>query len=390
MRKLRVLLVACSTMAVAVPAVAQNIITLAGGGPNNMPAVSANLNGPVGAGVDASGNLYIAIRYFKVFRVDRSGNLTLYAGDGYSSVDGIPATSAYLCMVGMAVDGAGNLFIADGCTLRVRRVDAATGIISTVAGSGTNGFSGDGEPASSAALSDPGALAIDSAGNLFIADGGRIRRVDAASQVITTVAGNGTPGYSGDGGPATSAEVAVSGMSVDSSWNLFIADGGSQRIRRVDAATGVITTVAGNGYHNPNNSYYGGFGGDGGPATSAELNVPSSVAVDSAGNLLIADTFNGRVRRVDSATQAITTVAGGGTAGDGGPATSAGLNQPVGVTVDATGNLFIVDSGDEKIREVDAATQVIATAAGNGSCCFSGDGGPATSADLHFPHAFAG
>src|SRR5207302_3359748 len=229
MRKLRVLLVACSTMAVAVPAVAQNIITLAGGGPNNMPAVSANLNGPVGAGVDASGNLYIAIRYFKVFRVDRSGNLTLYAGDGYSSVDGIPATSAYLCMVGMAVDGAGNLFIADGCTLRVRRVDAATGIISTVAGSGTNGFSGDGEPASSAALSDPGALAIDSAGNLFIADGGRIRRVDAASQVITTVAGNGTPGYSGDGGPATSAEVAVSGMSVDSSWNLFIADGGSQR-----------------------------------------------------------------------------------------------------------------------------------------------------------------
>src|SRR5207302_845806 len=195
MRKLRVLLVACSTMAVAVPAVAQNIITLAGGGSNNMPAVSANLNGPVGAGVDASGNLYIAIRYFKVFRVDRSGNLTLYAGDGYSSVDGIPATSAYLCMVGMAVDGAGNLFIADGCTLRVRRVDAATG---------------------------------------------------------------------------------------------------------------VITTVAGNGYHNPNNSYYGGFGGDGGPATSAELNVPSSVAVDSAGNLLIADTFNGRVRRVDSATQAIT------------------------------------------------------------------------------------
>src|SRR5207302_1363402 len=226
--------------------------------------------------------------------------------------------------------------------------------------------------------SDPGALAIDSAGNLFIADGGRIRRVDAASQVITTVAGNGTPGYSGDGGPATSAEVAVSGMSVDSSWNLFIADGGSQRIRRVDAATGVITTVAGNGYHNPNNSYYGGFGGDGGPATSAELNVPSSVAVDSAGNLLIADTFNGRVRRVDSATQAITTVAGGGTAG---PATSADLHFAHGIALDSAGNLFI--SGEDRVRRVDAATQVINTVAGGNHPQSLGDGGPATSAYLN-------
>ena len=287
----------------------------------------------------------------------------------------------------MAVDASGNLFIADTNNHSIRRVDAATEVITTVAGTGTQGFSGDGGPATSASLSFPVDVAVDASGNLFIAETGnhRIRRVDAATEVITTVAGTSTPGFSGDGGPATSSSLAnPRGVAVDAFSNLFIADRGNGRIRRVDGVTGVITTVAGTSTP--------GFSGDGGPATSAKLS-PSGVAVDAVGSLYIVS-GNHRIRRVDGATEVITTVAGtggffGGFSGDGGPATSASLSSPAGVVVDAMGSLYIADSGNHRIRRVDADTEVITTVAGSGTPGFTGDGGPATSASLRGPGAIA-
>ncbi|PYU25223.1 MAG: hypothetical protein DMG30_06055 [Acidobacteria bacterium] len=348
------------------------------------------MNDAIDIAVDSGGNLFIADRdNERVRRVDAAtGVITTVAGNGmygYSG-EGGPATSAGLAgPSGVAIDSAGNLFIADTYSYRVRRVDGATQVITTVVGNGMDCFSGDGGPATDAALCEPWGVTLDSAGNLFIADtGNRIRRVDGVTGVITTVAGNGIDGYAGDGGPATAAALFVpSGVAVDSAGSLFIADTGNQRIRRVDSVTGVISTVAGNGYLNP---YYscGGYSGDGVPATSAELNCPSGIAVDSAGNLFIADSGNQRIRRVDSVTGVISTVAGNGIpgeAGDGGPATSAELYEPSGVAVDSAGNLFIADRAGT-VRRVDAATQVITTVAGGGA---GGDGGPASSAQLKYP-----
>jgi len=293
--------------------------------------------------------------------------------------DGGPAISAALgAPLGVAVDSSGNLFIAEFENERVRKVTPA-GTISTVAGNGSFGFSGDGGPATSAALFGPDGVAVDSAGNLFIADSAnaRIRKVTPAG-MISTVAGNGTLGFSGDGGPATSAELSGPlGVAVDSAGNLFIADGYT-RVRKVTPA-GTISTVAGNGIE--------GFSGDGGPATAAEL-YEGGVTVDSAGNLFIADTYNGRIRKVTPA-GTISTVAGSGTlgfSGDGGLATSAELHWPQGVAVDGSGNLYIADNADACIRKV-AAAGTISTVAGNGIQGFSGDGGAATAAQLWSPTA---
>ena len=372
MRSLRTLSFVCFAMAFGVPVSAQTIKTVAGGTPNNgpLPALSVAFR-PRTVALTPSGGYYIATGS-QVLRVDNNGQLSAYAGTGIGVTggprgDGGAATAADFCDVnGIALDSSGNLFIADDCDYVIRRVDASTGIISTVAGNGTWGYSGDGAPATAAKLAGPAGVAVDGAGNLFIADefNRRVRRVDAATQVITTVAGTGTRGFSGDGGPATSAELdEPQNITVDSAGNLFIADVGRSRIRRVDAATQVITTVAGSGGGG------GSFGGDGGLATSAFLDEPVQVAVDGAGNLFIADELNNRVRRVDAATQVITTVAGNGTfgfSGDGGPATSAELDGPTGVAVDSAGNLFIADNLNSRIRRVDAATGIITTVAGTG------------------------
>jgi sugar lactone lactonase YvrE len=319
-----------------------------------------------------------------------TGAITTVAGTGVGGYagDGGPAAGAALSSPqGVAVDPAGNVYITDYGNNRLRRVDVATGVITTVAGIGTYGSSGDGGPAASAALGNPVGVAVDAAGNLFVADYGnsRVRRVDAATGVITTLAGTGVEGFGGDGGPATGASLRFpQAVAVDVAGNLFVADTGNDRVRRVDAATGVITTVAGNGLE--------GYSGDGGPATGAAVDLPSGVAVDAAGNLFIADQANQRVRRVDAATGVITTVAGTGTptdGGDGGPATGASLRNPAGVTVDAAGNLFIADRGNSRVRRVDAATGVITTVAGTGVAGYGGDGGPPTAAILSAPRAVA-
>ena len=321
----------------------------------------------------------------------QSGIISTVAGNashgGGSVGDGGPATSATLTLPrGVTVDASGNLYILESFGQRVRKVNTA-GIITTVAGTGVGGFSSDGGPATSAQFLFLGirqGLAVDSAGNLYICDDGnnRIRKVDK-NGIITTVAGNGpsfgAPGsFSGDGGPATSAGLhAPAGVAVDSAGNLYIADTFNYRIRKVNAA-GIITTFAGSGA--------GGFGGDGGPATSALLAAPTSVAADSAGNVFIGDYGNSRIRKVNPA-GIISTVAGtggNGYSGDGGPATSALFHYIMGVAVDQAENLYIAGLGDYRIRRVDKAG-IVTTIAGNGTYGYSGDGGPATSAELKDP-----
>ena len=307
-------------------------------------------------------------------------------GSGPSYGDGGLATSAYLRgPSGVAVDAAGNIFIAD--TFNAVRKVAPSGMISTVAGSyQAAGYSGDGGAATKASLYSPAGLAVDGAGNLYIADLGnnRVRKV-LPDGTITTVAGGGSPATSnGDGGPATNAKLSAPGsVAIDASGSIYISEGGfgASRIRKV-SANGTISTIAGNGALS--------FSGDGGPATSAALNVPLGIALDAAGNLYIADGGNSRIRKV-SASGIITTVAGKSTfsfSGDGGPATSAGLNAPTWVAVDSAGNLYITDAGNERVRMVNT-TGIITTIAGNGVLGTSGDGGPATSARLNVPFGIA-
>ena len=305
--------------------------------------------GPGVIATDPQGNVYVAVRD-GVFRIDPWGTRSRVAGierNWRFSGDGGPAIQAGLNPLGVTVDSAGNLYLADTGNNRIRRVAVASGIITTVAGDGVRGFSGDGGPATSAHLDGPTGVTLDTAGDLYIADGTgdgrmRIRKVAAATEVISTVAGNGSQGYSGDGGPATLAQLStLGGLAADPSGNLFIADNFNHRIRMVSAATGIITTVAGTGG-------VGHFGG-GGVAADAELNNPLSVAVDPAGSLYIADSGNYRVRRVTLATGAIAT------AGDGAvvfPDTQHGF--PCALSVDGAGNLYIADSGISRIRRVPA------------------------------------
>ncbi|MFZ0319755.1 MAG: hypothetical protein WAL56_11565 [Candidatus Sulfotelmatobacter sp.] len=280
---------------------------------------------------------------------------------GYSGDGGLAFNAELREPTGVALNTSGNVYIADDFNYRIRKITVSTGDISTVAGDGTAGYSGDGGAATGAELNYPLGLAVDTSGNIYIADliNCRVRKVTVSTGIITTVAGNGKCGYSGDGGAATSAELAnPSTVAVDKSGNIYIADENNNRVRKVTVSTGIITTVAGNGI--------AGYSGDGGPATSAEMDDPTAVAVDSSANIYITDTVNQRIRKVTVSTGIITTVAGNGTAGysgDGGPATSAELYEPLGIATDSSNNFYIVDFDNCRICEVTVSNGIINTVA---------------------------
>jgi sugar lactone lactonase YvrE len=323
---------------------------------DNGPAILAQLNNPAGVALDKNGNIYIADAYNHRIRkvIAATGIITTVAGmgsTGFSGDDG-PATAAQLNgPIGVSVDQQGHLYIVDQGNNRIRKVISPTGVITTIVGTGVIGFFGDGGPATEAQLSAPYRVTLDEAGNLYIADGANdsIRKVISPTGIITTIAGIGLSGFSGDGGLATNAQLNVPvSVVVDKLGNLYIADNSNHRIRKVIAATGVITTVAGMGSI--------GFSGDNGLATAAQLQFPSSVAVDKAGNLYIADEGNHRVRRVDAATGLINTIVGTGSngfSGDGGLALAAELSSPTGIAFDSSGNLYIADLGNHRIRKVE-------------------------------------
>ncbi|MFZ0276443.1 MAG: NHL repeat-containing protein [Candidatus Sulfotelmatobacter sp.] len=350
-------------------------------------------------------NLVVLLRFTAVttstyaqITLPSAGDIDTVAGDGSAGYygDGGAATSAELYQpFSVAVDTHGNIYIADLDNNRIREVTANTGDISTVAGGGTGptycagqtDSVGDGCPATSAGLNSPYGVAVDTDGNIYIADlnSNRIREVSASTGIIFTVAGTTTGGYSGDGGPATSAQLSEPiAVALDSNGNIYIADFNNCRVREVTASTGVISTVAGDGTC--------GYSGDGGAATSAELNSPSGVAVGTHDNVYIVDLGNDRIREVTVCTGDISTVAGNGTAGysgDGGAATSAELNLFWGgVAADAAGNIYIGDSENNRVREVTASGD-ISTVAGDGAYGFYGDGGAATSAEVAVPQGLA-
>jgi sugar lactone lactonase YvrE len=332
-----------------------------------------------------------------------SGILTTVAGDGYPGDygnGGMAVDAEFAGPQGIAVDGAGNLYVADSYAEVVRKVTASTGIITAFAGSGVGGYAGDGGPATSAALSFPTNVTVDAAGNVYIADSDNnvVRMVDAKTGIISTVAGDGLGAgppsdhacraYT-DGLAATSASLCFPrGLAVDGAGNLYIGDTRQHRILVRNAKTGILTTVAGTGST--------GYSGDGGLAVNAAISAPQQIAVDSTGNLYIADGGNCTIRKVTDGV--IRTLVGAGPpatcglAGDSGPASMAQMNYAYGVSVDAAGNVFIADGYNALIRMIAASTGNIYTVAGSyvpgasyGNLGFLGAGGPAVNGELYFP-----
>ncbi|TCO77457.1 NHL domain-containing protein [Marinisporobacter balticus] len=308
------------------------------------------------------------------------------AGNGTAGYggDGGPATDASLNMpYNVVSDGNGNLYIPDQGNNRIRKVDTTTGIISTIAGDGTLEYGGDGGLATAAKLNTPGDVDVDKNGNIYIADSynHRVRKIDAETGNITTIAGNGTAGYGGDGGLATAAQLdRPYGLAIDEKGGVYIADYVNNRIRKVDTTTGIISTIAGDGTPE--------YGGDGGLAVNAKINTPAGIDLDKDGNLYIAESGGHRIRKIDVETGIISTIAGDGTpeyGGDGGLATAATLNRPWGIKVDQNGDVYIACRSSHRIRKIDGTTGIINTIAGNGTGAYGGDEGPATAAMLKYP-----
>jgi len=316
--------------------------------------------------------------------ISKAQNIYTVAGNGTGgySGDGGQATAAAINQpTGVFLDMFNNIYIADSYNNRIRKVNSTTGVITTIAGTGAPGFSGDGGPATAAKVNGPNGVTVDMAGNIYIADffNNRIRKINT-SGIISTIAGVGTAGFSGDGGPATAAQmVKPIDLAFDMAGNLYIADG-NNCVRKINTA-GIITTVVGTRFF--------GYSGDGGPATAAKINYPGGITVDMAGNLYVADYFNNRIRIVNPA-GIINTFAGtgtGGSTGDGGLATAATLSEPSDIVFDAAGNSYIADASNARIRVINPSN-IINTLAGT-TTGFSGDGGPANAAQLDFPSSVA-
>ncbi len=304
--------------------------------------------------------------------------ISTIAGNGISGYmgDGGPATAARIRPVYMAIDNSGNIYLADPFNAVVRKV-STSGIITTFAGTGVAGYSGDGGPASAAQMSHPTGITVDAAGNMYIVDEYQhmVRKINA-SGIISTFAGNGVGAFGGNGGPATAAQLRYPvDVTTDASGNVYISDAGNYVVRKVNAV-GIISTYAGN-------YPFRGFSGDGGPATNAQFMNPVSLRMDASGNLYIQDNGNIRIRKVNTS-GIVTTVVGTGVSGysgDGGPATAAQIMQPGGITTDASGSIYFTDQSAHRVRMINSAG-VITTIAGIGTAGFSGDGGPATAAQI--------
>jgi len=310
--------------------------------------------------------------------------ITTVAGNGTSvySGDGGQATNAsFVYPECICSDHFGNIYVADVLGNRIRKIVLSTGIITTVAGNGTCGTLGDGGPATDAILCNVQGICSDTSGDIYFGDGDnshpRIRKVTSSTGIITTIAGNGIYGHRGDGGPATDAEFEYpTGLLMDKNGELYVADIGSNTVRKI-SLTGIITNIAGNGT--------AAYSGDNGPAISAGLNEPCEVGLDSYGNIIITDYLNNCLRKVDATTNVITTICGNGLpgyTGDGGPASNAKLNEPYGIYVDKNDNIIFSDCNNAAIREIESSTGIINTVAGCGAAGFSGDGGPAIDADI--------
>jgi sugar lactone lactonase YvrE len=421
--------------------------------PRSFTAVHTGIGRPSAVTADARGNVYVAApELSRVFRIDAAGRMTVVAGgaprigpfdpQSFPNGDGGSAAESSLgAPVALAVDGFGNVYIADDGDRAIRRIDGRTGIITTFLRSPTPS---PGLPAAGGSRRPPGdptrradpvegplrpwGLAVDTAGNLYVADRAThtVFRIPSGSGPIEKIAGTGIPGYVGDGGPALKARLSSpEGVAVDSAGNAFVADRGNHCVRRVDARTGVITTIMGSGF--------AGNSGDGGKGPAAQLHDPAAIAVNSGGDVFIADLGNARVRRVAkstglvstvaglaqvdcasiatagdgallvvdvghatvlrrSRTGVVTTIAGDGTmgaTGDGGPATSAYLSGPAALARDGAGNLYVADAKAHRVRRIDVRSGLISTVAGNGRPGFSGDGGPAVEASLSEPQGVA-
>ncbi len=319
------------------------------------PASDALMSEPFMCAFDAAGNMYVAeAMNHCIRRVDAaSGVITSIAGtgaEGYSG-DGGPATAATFNQpYSLQVDASGDVYVVDRLNYVIRKIDAATGVITTVAGTGESGHGGDGGPATQAQFREPNDCFLDGRGGLLIADvqDQRIRRLDLASGIITTFAGDGEKRRGGDGQPATEASIlGARAVCMDAAGNTYIAEREGNGIRKVDA-NGVMSTLAGTGEF--------GYGGDGGPAFIATWGGPKAIRCDHAGHLLVVDTENHAIRRIDADTGYVTTIAGGrlGGDGDGRPAEDAGMDRPHGCDVDAAGNLYIADSNNHRVRVVGA------------------------------------
>jgi sugar lactone lactonase YvrE len=420
-------------------------------------ALAASFSGPAGVAVDTAGNVYVADNNNSVIRkiTITTGKISTVAGNytngGIYSGDGASALNAGLNFPErLTVDAAGNIYISDGQDFRVRKVTASTGIITTIAGTGTKGYSGDGGAATSAMIGAIIGIAIDASGNVYIADqsNNRVRKITAATGIITTITGSTSAGYTGDGGAATAATLSgPSDVLVDGSNNVYIVDNGNNVVRLITSSTGIISTVYGDGTNgftgvqtqlkaqlapqgvalNPNGDvliadgyYYDvravnsagtayiyagtpnpdpafaskGYGGNGSNASfpAVLLNAPVGVATDASNNVYIADVNNNVIRVINYNTKVISNYAGTSTAGfsgDAGAATSATLKLPTGVATDKSGNVYIADAGNNRIRMVNASTKIISTIAGTGTAGFSGDGAAATAALLSNPTAVA-